>query len=283
MRNLQKLLFILLIPIVFILAACNLPEVSQSPASRMSDIQTEAALSATPYSKSPSTTTTAEPSSTPIPNTPTAYPTFHPELGVTATPAQPAVCPIEDPAFIFNDELLSNLNITSLPDFVAGSLDAGASFSQIYNKANYLNTAAKAIYQKDLTGDSVNELIVGADGQLDIYTCSREVYRNILHQQAAHGNPYDFPKIVQVRDLNLNNVADIAITYLISENGDQSLSIYEWNGEGLQPMLVYDHGPNASTTSRVANGLQWNMNPDGYFWMSCQAELRFADTDYNGT
>ena len=275
-------IFVIIFP-ALLLAACNLPTVSQSSASRMSDIQTEAALQIIPQFKTPTMTSTTTPTATEIPGTPTAYPTFHPELVVTVTPAQPAVCPLEDPDFEFSDEMLGMLDVKYLSKFVSTSVDAGASFSQIYNKAKPLNTYYTFIYKKDLTGDGINELVVGANGELDVYSCVEQTYKNILHINAALVNPYDFPVILQVKDLNMNNVPDIVISYLTSAIGDKSISINEWNGETLQPLLIYDHGPDSETTSRIANGLQWNLNSTDHFRMSCQAELRYSDLDYNGT
>ena len=283
MRDSKKVVFGVVMLLGSMLAACNLPEAAQSTTSRMNDIQTEAALLVTSEFITPTITVPPLPTKTQIANTPTSYPTFYPELAVTVTLAQPALCPAEDSAFEFNEDMLGLLDGRYVSEFVRTSIDAGASFSQIYSKANQLNSLFKVIYFKDLTGDKVKELVIGTDGELDVYSCISRVYKNVFHLEAVSANPSDIPEIIQVSDMNLNNVPDIVLSYLISEDGDKSISIIEWNGEVFQQMLVYNHGPHSESSSRIARGLQWNLNSDEYFWMSCQADLRIRDIDYNGT
>jgi hypothetical protein len=274
---------LLIILLALLLAACNLPEVSQSTASRMSDIQTEAALSATPYSKSPTSIATAEPSASPIPSTPTAYPTFHPELAVTVTPAQAAVCPAMSENEFLNLQSEFDASDTNI-GWVTNAIDKGASPEQIDTLLRNKELQWVRYSAIDLTADGVPEVIVDyTGGGGEVYQCRDRTYEIILDYDT---NTWPAHLYMDDYDLNRNGIPEIMITYFATSGGYLVFDILEWNGTEIQSVLRASHGTNANETSRVARSLAWNWNAMGHdevgrVTMNGTAEIVVQDTNHD--
>ncbi len=245
-------IFIFLLVFVSILAACNLPASFEPTPITIGGIQTEAAVQLskqeTNFPKSPT------PTGTQVLSTPTSYPTFHPELAVTVTPAQAEVCPVEDPNFEFTDELLV-LAKEDLLAFVETSLDSGASFEQILSQLFQGDTRKMQTFSPDLTTDGVSEMIIQHDHAVTIFQCHDGAYRSILEYDTEEWSPISNK---YKSDINQNGIPELMITFKIDPNNNYAYDLLEWDGQEMKAILQVDHGYNARDISRIANGVGWN-------------------------
>jgi hypothetical protein len=270
----RSLFWGIVVVVIFILmlAACNLPEASQSPTSRMNEIQTEAALQVTPVFKTPTIVSTATQKETQIPSTPTAYPTFHPELAMSMTPAQPEICPSIKSDFVFSDKELAFIK-TDFGLFVTNALNSGASFEQILLKLFPNDAGKRQSYMQDLTSDGVPEMILPHDHVVSVYQCHEGGYRSILEYDTVEWSP-DAGKYKI--DINKNGIPELLITFQTNSNNNNAYDLLEWNGLDMKPILLVDHGTNSRSTSRIANGVSWNINQS--VWVENHWVLSLGDT-----
>jgi hypothetical protein len=223
--------------------------------------------STTPTKPLPSTTTTPKPTSTPTAREePTA--TFDTGMAVTYTPAPAALCPDIDP----------NLN----PDFtellaepyphieqpILDYLNTGGSKQSVIAALTtpWMTNPEEFYIERDITGDGVTELIVGFIG-FYVFGCSDGEYTTIFSRDPeANLQP---PRILAVKDLNLNGISEVAIYYgdACGSNSCGGLIVFEWNGE-------------------IFTGLFEN-DPDydyvEFVYMDAAFTTEFTDIDKNGT
>jgi hypothetical protein len=170
--------------------------------------------------------------------TPSPYPTFIVENAVTATPAQPAVCPMENPSLVLNpdDYVVHYEKMTFIfDDSLAEMLSRGASFSQIKELFDNAGLSDQIII-KDMTNDGVDELIFWPGNHVGIISCEAEKYTSIFNSS------YCIWDIV-IDDLNLNGIPDLVFSYSASTcQGELAIHSYEWNGQTMEQMEEIYHG-----------------------------------------
>jgi tetratricopeptide (TPR) repeat protein len=223
-------------------------------------------------------------------DTSTPYPTFIAENIITATPDQPALCPVEDPSLILNpdDFVKQYLNTSYITDSsLAIMLSRGASFSQIkqfYNDTGF----GDEIIVKDMTNDGVDELIYLFEKRhLEIFGCDGGGYKTIFYSDGLGHN------IDSVEDLNLNGIPDLVLSYDPQANGVRIFHVYEWNGQTMEQMEeiyhmafekreeIYYYGE----VSRLLRALFFNpgFSPGPAPEMYGNAKIEIRDLDHNGT
>ena len=225
---------------------------------------------------------------------PTPYATFNPQTVVTVPPAQAAICPVENPDFVFSDEMEYLLETSyDLRLFTDLALNSGASFRQIEEKTDYLDEVRESIYLQDLTGDGVNELIVGNYGTagIGVFTCDRGKYRMIIQYSAFALGGMAPPFIFSVEDLNLDHQPEIVLQMALSTGANTSVDILSWDEYQFVSKAIANRNYTAQIDPRLANGLYWYYDEKSDWWnfydypfeMNFVADIKVRDMDRNGT
>ncbi len=207
----------------------------------------------------PSNTARPTATQTPVPTAtrlPSITPTFDAASVVKRTPAPPAVCPEGDPNLTpdfqevlsvefprLEEPILDFLNAGGMPQAVIKALEwtdqqglePDYSYdSAITSKAEFNRTH---LYEADLTGDSVSELIVSRVN-LYIFGCGEGKYKTLLSQENDDwSNRAASPWIVATSDMNLDGIPEIVVKSFALKLW-ALYRVFEWSADGYKSLLV---------------------------------------------
>ncbi len=303
---LKKIIVLLVLFILLgVLAACTQPTAEAMPAvtplpTRTSPAPTLSPTAAAPTSTptpalAPTQTRTATATKTPPPTprpspTLTPYPTFDLAQVTPRGPLPTAVCPVEDPDM---EIVVDRSSIIDFPTFIEAIwllLDEGASLRQVaaaFNEAYQVEMAPLV----DLTGDGLPELVVGDPWETIGIGCDDGEYKEIFNYWTEG---WFWPAEVHYpKDMNLNGIPDIVITYLATSGANAVVDILEWDGAQFVSLVQINHGENSPDTSVLARALYWYENSWLEGWgggeegrlpmMNGGAQVDIRDLDGNGT
>jgi hypothetical protein len=171
---------------------------------------------------------------TPLPTIPTFTPTFDVSTIVTVGPAQPAICPTEDPEIMADfsgpyiygyDEVLTYLN----------SGGSSVQLAEVFSNRDPDASWGKII---DLTGDGVSEIAYRTMVQYDILGCRDGKYQSLFNFGG------DFAVTLgDTPDLNKNGIPEM-ILFNIIHYGYVDISIFEWDGNKFRSLInLGSYGP----------------------------------------
>lgn len=152
------------------------------------------------------------------------------------TPSPPENCPnsidgeIDFPQELkmFESSLSDEDIIVGFEDFVISNLNEG----KILSLLNILSKENISYYFVDITNDGVNDLIIKYINII-VFSCKNNNYINLKTFSSGFYGSY----IVAIRDLNSNNVMDLAILVEACQ-GCNFVSIYEWNGQDFKTLVL---------------------------------------------
>ena len=217
----------------------------------------------------PTTTPTSPPTETLTPLPPQ---NFNAANIKTLTPASPALCPITDPSLEFDVESAqkgsgSSESNKKFTEYVLSFLNAGGTTKSIlpaYEK--YYGRQTNPIFKvRDVTGDTVPELIFPFGIWLDIFGCKNGEYE-VLSTIADNG-AFGGSRIFDIIDTNGNGLDEI-IAWFDGCMGNRcpAINVYEWNGGDFQELVEDVSTSNGCKSLSVA-----------------PFEVKIRDIDNNGT
>jgi tetratricopeptide (TPR) repeat protein len=245
---------LLICTIVLTVTACNR---TQTPAA-LSDATSTPRASQT---HAPFTSTI-----TPLPTIPTFTPTFNATTIVTATPAEKAECPKENPNVLIDfliPQKIEDILDPSLIDEekVLSYLNNGGSIFQLIDRLKTGYMDKKFIYQ-DFTQDGLNELLIKfhtrhGHSYYSIFTCINSAYKSFdpIDNFGALGSQ---AYVLTIEDMNKNGIPEI----VVADGG--SYFIIEWSGSNFKN-IAYDSSNNQWPTihSPSEQGKIEDVNRDG--------------------
>ena len=227
---------LLLIIFALLLAACASPTATPTldatvPRPIPSSTATPTAIPSPGAVPSQTPTPTRMPTS--LPTILTFTPTFDVRRVVTVTPELKAACPQEKNnvnAKIFDGQ--KALEPEAIAQKMLDLLNQGIPRQQLLNELSMHKTSWGGEYgpfiQKDLTNDSIPELIAQIAEGFAIYHCNSGHYELSLKW---FGSAVAYVDIFAIRDMNLDGIPEVvASARACSGVGCQDIEIYEWNG-----------------------------------------------------
>ena len=195
----------------------------------------------------PTTTPISVPSITPLPlaTISTVLPltaTFDASQRITRTPAPEAQCPQENPTLIPDFSSMSQGGMyTDKSQPVLDFLNAGGTRQiVIQTLCNSCTQPKDGLFERDLTGDGVAELIYGWS-YVYIFGCRDGKYE-VLFKAPDDNDFYYAPYIITASDMNLDGIADLVFAIVTSNGPTLEFRIIEWNGGQFQSLIqAIDH------------------------------------------
>lgn len=178
---------------------------------------------------------------TPLPTIPTFTPTFDASTIVTVTPAARAECPEVIPDLppdlntFFSKKGLRVLMDQPVLDFLNNGGDPQRLITALRQKYNWfgLNTSI----QQDITGDGATELILTDGYIVYVFSCKDGNYQTLL----SHTDEPAWMQEIQfelMEDMNRNGIPElIAVTYGGHTYTSINVSLFEWNGQEILPLI----------------------------------------------
>ncbi|MBI5351820.1 MAG: hypothetical protein HZB50_04200 [Chloroflexi bacterium] len=187
-------------------------------------------------------------------NTPTSLPTetltplrpqdFDASNIKTLTPASPALCPITDSSLEFDVASAqkgsgTSESIKQFTEYVLSYLNAGGTTKSIlpaYEK--FYGRQIKPFFQvREVTGDTVPELVFPFGVWLDIFGCENGKYK--LLSTVADNGAFGGSRIFDITDTNGNGLDEIVAWFDgCMGNRCPAINVYEWNGNEFQELMV---------------------------------------------
>lgn len=225
------------------------------------------------------TTTTNPTSSTSTPDLISPSATSKPSI--TLTSEYKSKCPVENPSLVPNFDLPQDpVRPPNLEEPILDFLNTGGSLRTLISYLGQIGAVREEnLLEKDLTDDSLPELVVG-EHHLRIYTCQDQKY-----YVAADLEPWTFasPTPVFIGDMNQDEVPEIVIDRL--DDGAVDIShdykILEWDGQQFRNLIAPSDFENRYIRNNVIIegwiGISGVSRPLG------SRQWTVEDTDKNGT
>lgn len=207
------------------------------------DTQTAEATATYKFSATaqPTTTPISIPSITPLPlpAISTTLPftaTFDASQLITRTPAPEAQCPQENPTLIPDFSSMSQGGMyTDRSQPLLDFLNAGGTRQTVIQTlCNSCTQPEDGLFERDLTGDGVAELIYGWS-YVYIFGCRDGKYEMLL--KAPADEFYYSPYILAADDMNLDGVAELVFASVADNGPTLEFRIFEWNGSQFQSLI----------------------------------------------
>lgn len=217
-------------------------------------------------------TNTRRPSPTPT-LSPTITPTFDAAKIVTVTPAPPAQCPPGNPDLIpdisswYGGQVITRLEIQPILDFLNSGGTPGSVINAFLQKFNLRIELPGA--QEDLTGDSIDEVILTDGDQVLIFGCNESNYQHLLSVSVERVSGLEAIRFILPGDMNLNGIPEIVTNEMRGHwTASHHVVIYEWNGQSFQSVI---QGLNYSKDRYV-----------DYAYMPYPSRISFREAHNNG-
>jgi hypothetical protein len=217
---------------------------------------------------------------TPVPSetlTPQPPQEFDPVSVQTFTPSSPAHCPKENASLEFDAEKATDFSGSNLNQpqeheqfikNILGHLNSGGTPKSVimgFSK-QYSYSFEKIIYEQDITGDNIPELIIPYGIRINVLGCKDGSYELMFSD--TYESDLNGAYILDVTDINRDSIVEVVVWFDGCLGGRcPIIRVYEWNGKDFQNLIAnpFDIGSGCSSLSVAP------------------FEVKIRDTDNNGT
>jgi hypothetical protein len=219
--------------------------------------------------------------------TPTANPTIDVKKVKTAQPIPKGQCPVPKPALlILKNTFTENDDYSVIGEKVIEQLNNGVMPDILMKEIERVFHGNVSIKKIDLTGDGLQELVVYVSFRMIIMGCIQGNYQTFL----IYPEPEEMvwgggPKALAIKDINLDGVPELVLSYSKSTGENTVVDILAWDGALFKSIIQVSRGEDSEETSALTRNLAWypSSRVGEKPMMNCSADVQLQDLDKNGT